>query len=174
MTRRNPASARLDAKAAVEAYMRARPNGRFVFVELQTLERLRSDERFGEVWQQIEPYLKREDRERLIISIVHAARMALEGPRAVKKSQSNIEGWKQAKRHAEALQSFLERSVKIRPARYQHKQYQHDERYHYEQYQHLLTSLSWLLEFISQWKVAERDPHPAKACRSLWPFTPIS
>jgi hypothetical protein len=119
--RRNPASARLDAIDAVDAYKRARPSGRPV--ERQTLERLRSDKRFGEVWQQIEPYFERdEDPGRLIASIVHAARMALEGPVVVDIDQRNIEGWKQAKRHAEALCNFVERSVKIQPARYQHKQ----------------------------------------------------
>jgi hypothetical protein len=146
MPRRNPASAHLEAKAAVDAYESRRHSGKFMPVERQTFERLRADKRFGEVWQQIEPYLqKNDDPGRLIGAIIYAARMALEGPRVLKTSQLNIERWKQAKRHAEALHRHLTQKVNV----------------DHPQSQHLVVSLASLLETIDQFKWAERDADAA-------------
>src|SRR5262245_14700667 len=46
MRRRNPASARRDAVAAVHAYVHGRRSGKFMPVERHTLERLRDDGQF--------------------------------------------------------------------------------------------------------------------------------
>ena len=150
MPRRNPASARLVAIAAVDAYERGRPNPKRMPVEKQTLERLRADKRFGEVWQQIELYFQTNDEPgRLIGAIIHAARMALEGPNVLKTQQSGIERWRGIKRHAKALHGLLERRMKglgLVDTRARE----------------VLLSLSRLLEAMDQFKVSERDPDPAK------------
>ena len=150
MPRRNPASARLVAIDPVDAYERGRHSGKFTRVERQTLERLRDNERFGLVWHQIEPHFKtKNDPGRLIGAIIHAARMALEGPNVLKTQQSGIERWRGIKRHAKALHGLLERRMKgfgLVDARARE----------------VLLSLSRLLEAMDQFKVSERDPDPAK------------
>jgi len=150
MPRRNPASARLVAIDPVDAYERGRHSGKFTRVERQTLERLRDNERFGLVWHQIEPHFKtKNDPGRLIGAIIHAARMALEGPNVLKTQQSGIERWRGIKRHAKALHGLLERRMKglgLVDTRARE----------------VLLSLSRLLEAMDQFKVSERDPDPAK------------
>jgi hypothetical protein len=134
----------------VDAYERGRHSGKFTRVERQTLERLRDNERFGLVWHQIEPHFKtKNDPGRLIGAIIHAARMALEGPNVLKTQQSGIERWRGIKRHAGALHGLLERRMKgfgLVDARARE----------------VLLSLSRLLEAMDQFKVSERDPDPAK------------
>jgi hypothetical protein len=154
MPRRNPASALLDARAALAAYLRKRPSDKLMPVEHQTIERLGSDRQFGVVWQQIEPYFKtRNDRERLMGAIIRAARMALEGPQVLKLAQSNIQGWKQAKQDAGSLHRFLTKKVDFVEGRVEIKD---------ERYRCLVDSLSWLLKTIDLFKLAERAPDSEK------------
>ena len=153
MPRRNPASARLDAIAALEAYRRGRGD-RLMPAERQTDDRLRSDKRFGEFWQQITPHLKGDDdAQRVLARIMIAARKTLEAP-SVFEADQYAEGWKPAQRHAKALYSFLQR-VEL------NKHQRLGSEFHKKQFQNLKTSLSWLLGIIDLFKMAERKSNPS-------------
>jgi len=124
-------------------------------VERQTLERLSNDERFGLVWQQLEPHFKDDqDGKRVIGCIVGAARKTLEGRQLLTKIESGIRGWVEAKRHAEKLHEFL---VK-RPSSLGLVNRRALE---------LIAPLYAFLRAIDTFKVAERDPDPAKLAASF-------
>jgi hypothetical protein len=141
------------AKAAVAAFERERVNGKFMRVERQTLQRLRSDERFGEAWHQIEAHCRgNEDRRRLIIpSIIYAARVSLEAPDVFSGKKLVTEGWKQARQHAAALRAFLTEKVRFQNG----------------QSDPLVRSLSSLLETIEVFRLCELDVTTLTAMHGL-------
>ena len=95
-----------------------------------------------------------DDAERLIASIINAARTALEGPHVLKKSQSDIERWKQTKRHAEALHRLLMRRAKsIGIVEFHARE--------------VIPPLSGLLKAIEVFKLGERDPSELAAALGL-------
>jgi hypothetical protein len=152
MPRRNPASALRDAILALDAYLSRK--GRLMSAERQTVERLRSDSRFGEFWQQIAPHLKGDDdAQRVFATIMIAARKTLEAP-SVFEADQYAEGWKPARRHAKALYSFLQR-VEL------NKHQRQGSEFHKKQFQNLKKSLSWLLGIIDLFKMAERKSNPS-------------